>query len=58
MEVAVISGLFDAERLGGDTAFCRELRRGDETPRTDTVEAEDGTHTAVCPTPLARRGGM
>jgi len=54
----VISGLFDAERLGGDTAFCRELRRGDETPRTDTVEAEDGTHTAVCPTPLARRGGM
>jgi len=57
-EVAAISGLFDQERRAGYTVFCRELRRGDETLRTDTVEADDRTHTAVCPTPHARRGGM
>jgi hypothetical protein len=52
-EVAAISGLFDPERLEGDTVFCLEPRRGDETLRTDTVEVDDGTHTAVCPPPHA-----
>jgi len=57
-EVAAIFGLFDPERLEGGKVFCLEPRRGDETLRTDTVGVDDGTHTAVCPTPLARRGGM
>jgi len=42
VEVAAIFGLFGPER-----------RRGDGTLRTDTVEVDDGTHTAVCPLPHA-----